>query len=84
MRSGTIRLCIVSRMFILGHLRGTVLLRKRRVILVFYCLVFYCVILVCSVCLYIVFIIILVTEVFKRPSGEDSPQLFRFIIVLAL
>ena len=62
-----------SRIFMLGHLRRMVLLRKWRVILVFYCLVFYCVILVCSICLYFAFIIIFVTEVFERPSGEDSP-----------
>ena len=61
-----------------------VLLRKWRVIFAFYCLVFYCVILVCGVCLYFVFIIIFVTEVFERLSGEDCLQLFRFIIVLAL
>ena len=73
MQSGTIHLCIVSHIFILGHLRGMVLLRKWRVILVNYCLVFYGVILVCSVCLYFVFIIIFVIEVFERPSGEDSP-----------
>ena len=83
MRSGTMRLCIVS-LFILGHLRGMVLHRKWKVILVFYYLVFNCVILVCSVCLYFVFIITFVIEVFESPSGEDSPQLFRFIIVLAL
>ena len=71
MRSGTIRLFIASRILILGHLRGMVLLCKCRVILAFYCLVFYCVILACSVCLYFVFIIIFVTEVFERPSGED-------------
>ena len=64
--------CIVCRIFFLGHLRGMVLLCQWRVILVFYCLVFYCVILACSVCLYFVFVIF-VTEVFKRPSGEDSP-----------
>ena len=51
LRSGTIRLVIISR--ILSCIfEGIVLLRKWRVILVFYCLVFYCVILVCSVCLY--------------------------------
>ena len=73
MQSGTINVCIVSHIFILGHLRGMVLLRKWRVILVFYCLVFYGGILVCTVCLYFVFIIIFVTEVFETPSREDSP-----------
>ena len=58
-----------------------VLLRKWRVILVFYCLVFYCVILVCCVCLHFAFVVIFVTEVFERPSGGESSWLCRFIIV---
>ena len=63
----------IHDIFYLGYLKGMVLLRKWGVILVFYWLVFYCVISVCSVCLYFVFFIIFVTEVFERPSGEDSP-----------
>ena len=55
------------------YLKGMVLLCKWRVILVFYCLVFYCIILVCSVWLYFVFFIVFVTEVFERPSAENSP-----------
>ena len=76
---------LVIAVFYLVYLRGMVLLRKLRVVLVFYCLVFYCVILVCSVSLYfIIIIIIFVTEVFERTPGEDCPLFFRFIIVLAL
>ena len=72
LRSGIICLSIVSLIWS-WFLRVMILLRKWRVILVFYCLVFYCVILVCSVCLYFVSFIIFVTEVFERTSGEDSP-----------
>ena len=60
----------INILFYLGYLKGMVLLRKWRVILVFYCLVFYWVILVCSFYLYFVFFIIFVTEVFERFSGE--------------
>ena len=63
----------INILFYLGYLKGMVLLRKWRVILVFYCLVFYCIILVCSVWLYFVFFIVFVTEVFERPFGENSP-----------
>ena len=62
----------INILFYLGYLKGMVLLRKWRVILVFYCLVFYCIILVCSVWLYFVFFVF-VTEVFERPSGGNSP-----------
>ena len=75
-RTGTICLCIVSR--ILSWI-FEVLLCKWSVILVFYCLLFYCVILVCSVCLYFVFFIIFVTEVFERLF-----LVCRFLIDLAL
>ena len=58
--------------FYLGYLKGMVLHHRWRVILVFYHLVFYCIILRCSVCLYFVFLL-LVTEVFGKPSEENSP-----------
>ena len=61
-----------SAVFYLGYLKGMVLLRKGKVILVFYCLVLYCIILVCSVWLYFVFFIVFITEFFERPSGENS------------
>ena len=60
--------------FYLGYVKGMVLLCKRRVILVFYCLVIQCIILVCSVWLYFIFFIVFVTEVFERPCGENSSQ----------
>ena len=89
MRCGTIRLCIIiSRIYLLsgGSLMGMVLLRKWSVILIFYCLAFYFFILLCCVCLLActLFLSFFVTIVFERTSGGDSPQLCRFIFVLAL
>ena len=93
MRFGTIHLNIVGRihyLFIIDPLRGMVITRNWGVILVFSWLVFYCIILVCCVCLlvctlfYFIFIVIFVTEVFERPFEGDSPQCYRFIIVIAL
>ena len=51
--------CIYTHSRILSCIfQGMVLLRKRRAILVFYCLVFYCAILVCSVCLYFILLLL--------------------------
>ena len=50
----------------------------------FYCLVFYCVTSVRIACLYSVFFIIFVTEVFERPSGEDSLVCHFYVLALQI
>ena len=59
-------------LFSRGSLREMVLFRKWSIILLFYCLVFCHIGLLCRLaCLYFVFIISFVTEIFERPSGGD-------------
>ena len=72
MQSGTIHFCIVSRVY-LGSFKGDGITSQVEGYYSIYCLVFYCDILICRVCLYFIFIINFVTEVLKRPSGQDSP-----------
>ena len=85
MRSGKIRLCIVSRIY-LRSFEGdgnTSQMEGYFSILLFSILLWHiglqC--LLVFYCYYYFFIIIFVIEVFERSSGEDSPQFCRFISV---
>ena len=89
MRCCTICLCIISRIYLLsgGFFEedgSTSQMESYFRILFFSILLCHIGLLCLFACLYFVFIIIFLTEVFEGPSGGDSPQLSCFIFVLAL